>query len=196
MSQMFCGFCRRRGRGERLPRGWKVSGDLVCCRRCRRQRYRLRSITMAIVEPVGATWQELRELLGESWTHALLHVAGWQARVAGGQPVVRVLIRERWWELRLQRTWSGGQRAAFEAIASGAASGDLFFRRGPSCSDPNAPAGIMCRMVAWLPRERMEDASTPQDWLPRPVLQDHSVRRQRRLDRAAIRVSPPLAATN
>ena len=196
MSQMFCSFCRRRGRGERLPRGWKVSGDLVCCRRCRRQRYRLRSITMAVVDPVGATWQELRGALGESWPHALPHMGAWQARVATGQPVVGVLIGDRWWELRLKGAWSGGQRAAFEAIASGAAAGELFFHHGPSGGDPGAHSEMMCRMVAWLPREPTEDADTPQDWWPRPAPQDRSVRQRRGLDRGANRVSPPLAATN
>ena len=36
-----------------------------------------------------------------------------EARIAEGQPMVGVLIRDRWWELRLKSaTWSGGQRAA------------------------------------------------------------------------------------
>jgi hypothetical protein len=169
---MNCCFCRRRGRGERLPRGWKVSGNGVLCGQCRRQRYRLRSIRMAVVEPIEATLQELHAALDESWIHATPRDGVWEARIKEGQPVVRVLIRDRWWELRLKSAdWSCGQRTAYEKIESGAAAGELFIYRAPtndtqlrnrSNGHPNAQYEIMCRMVAWLPREHVDDAKGPQ----------------------------------
>jgi hypothetical protein len=78
------------------------------------------------------------------------------------QPVVRVLIGDWWREIRLRRgAWSGGQEAAYEKIVTGAANGELFF---PLPTDDAQPGKIMCRVVAWLPRERMEDE--PQDVPP------------------------------
>jgi hypothetical protein len=66
--------------------------------------------------------------------------------------------------LRLKSAaWSGGQRAAYETIASGATAGELFFYRAPtndarlgnaSGGDLHEHSEIMCRMVAWLPRKQ------------------------------------------
>jgi hypothetical protein len=81
-----------------------------------------------------------------------------------GQPVVRVLIRERWWEVRLKGVWFGGQRFAYEKIASGAAEGEIFFYRvltedtqlgNGSDHHPKAYSEIKCRLVAWLPRQQI-----------------------------------------
>jgi hypothetical protein len=169
---MNCCLCRRRGREERLPRGWRALGDAIFCGQCCRRRYRLRSITMAVVEPIGPASQELRAAIEESSIHVTTRDGVWEAKVAEGQPVIRVLIKNRWWELRLKSvSWSGGQRVAYEGIASGATAGELFFNRLPpgggllwkrSGRDPNDYSGIICRMVAWIPRGQMEDAKTPQ----------------------------------
>ena len=116
---MKCGFCRRRGMGNRLPRAWKVYGDVVFCAQCRRARYRLRSITMAVVEPIGVG-QELRTALEGSWSRTTPRNGIWEAKIVERQPVVRVLIRGRWWDLRLKSAaWYGGQREAYERIAYG-----------------------------------------------------------------------------
>jgi hypothetical protein len=154
------------------------------------------------VESAGVAWEELRAALEESWIHAATRFGVWEARIAEGQPVVRVLIRDHWWELHLKSAaWSGGQRAAYEKIASGAAAGELSFYRVPTDDtqfwnrgDPNAQSEIMCRMVAWLPREQMEDAQRPQDALPERVSQlDLNVRQLDEIDiedlREAIRAN-------
>jgi hypothetical protein len=167
-----CCCCRRRGGGERLPRGWKVAGDAIFCRQCRRQLYRLRSITTTVIEPVGAEWQELRAALEGSWIHAVARDGVWEARIAEGQPAVRVLVRDRWLELRLKYgTRSGGGEAAYQRIASGAAHGQLFFPCTPTADTEfgngsgdisKAHSEIKCRILAWLPREQT-DAMRPQD---------------------------------
>jgi hypothetical protein len=160
MLQRSCSFCGRRRMRARLPRGWKVHGDSVLCRQCRRERYRLRSFTMRIVDLVGAAWRELCTALGDSWRRAALRDGTWEARIAEGQPVVRVLISDRWWDLRLKSaSWFGGKKAAYEKLASGEAGGELSVYRMPK-EDPTQHFEIMCRMVVWLPRERMEKLRT------------------------------------
>lgn len=185
MLRISCSFCRRRGRGEQLPRGWKIFADAVFCGRCRRQRYRLRSITMAVAEPVGAAWEELRATLEESWIHVAPCDGVWEAEIVEGHPVVRVLIGDRQWELRLKRAacCNGGKKLAYEEISSGAATGELFLDRVPTADpkigngsgcDPNAHSEIMCRIVAWLPRGPMQKA--PQGALPARASQfDHDI---------------------
>lgn len=182
MLRMSCCFCRVGGRSEGLPRGWKALGNAVLCPQCRQKRYRLRSVTMTVVEPSGPRWHELRAALEESSIQAPHHDRVWEARIADGQPLVRVLIKDRWWELRLKGSWCGGQRAAFEKIASGAAPGELFFYPVPtddtqignsSGGHPNPHSKIKCRLVAWLPRMRSGDAETPPDALPAPASQFH-----------------------
>ena len=163
MSRQSCSFCGRRGTRARLPRGWKVHGDAILCMQCRRERYRLRSITMQVVESIGAAWRDLRTALGGSWRRATLGDGAWEARIQEGRPVVRVLIRERWWDLRLKSAaWTGGQRAAYEKLAFGEAAGELLVYRVPT-EDPSQRFEIMCRMVVWLPRERMRNTEEPHD---------------------------------
>jgi hypothetical protein len=163
MSRQSCSFCGRRGTRARLPRGWKVHGNAILCMQCRRERYRLRSITMQVVESIGAAWRDLRTALGGSWRRATLGDGAWEARIQEGRPVVRVLIRERWWDLRLKSAaWTGGQRAAYEKLAFGEAAGELLVYRVPT-EDPSQRFEIMCRMVVWLPRERMRNTEEPHD---------------------------------
>jgi hypothetical protein len=158
---MNCCFCRRSRSGEWLSDSWKTVGGAFLCRQCRRRRYRLRSFAAMIVEPDGAAWDELRPTLQESRSRLIPRDEFWEASITDGQPVVRILVRHRWCELRLQSvTWSSGKRVAYESVASGEAGGELFLFR--------VPAGdkIMCRMVAWLPRNQVEDANRPQAALP------------------------------
>lgn len=163
MLRRSCKICGRHATRARLPRGWKVHGDAVLCMECRRERYRLRSITMPVVESIGTAWRDLRTALGGSWRRATLREGTWEARIAENRPVVRVLIRDRWWDLRLKSAaWTGGQRAAYEKLASGEAAGDLSVYRVPT-EDPNQQFEIMCRMVVWLPRERIKNMQKPQD---------------------------------
>jgi hypothetical protein len=130
---------------------------------------------MTVAEPSGAAWEELRAALKEFWIHPTRLDRVWEARIAEGQPVVRVLLKDSWWELRLKGSWCGGQRAAYEKIASGAAPGELFFCGVPvdntqlgNCSDrdPHPDSIIKCRLVAWLPREQIAVAKTPPDAPP------------------------------
>jgi len=144
---MSCSFCERRGRGKGLPRGWKIYRDTVFCKECLRERYRIRSITMAVIEPTGAASQELWTKLEKAPRDDRV----WRASFAEGQPVVRVLLGDRWWQMRVKCSRYGGQRAAYEKVASGAVRGEIFFLRVPT-SRPLAHQRIMCRIVAWLPR--------------------------------------------
>jgi hypothetical protein len=88
------------------------------------------------------------------------------------QPLVRVSIVTRRWLLLLHCTkWSRARRAAAEMIASSkAVAGELLLYRRPKCaghlknrpsSDRRLPSGIVCRMVAWLPREPWADTAGP-----------------------------------
>jgi hypothetical protein len=118
---------------------------------------------MQVVESIGAAWRDLRTALGGSWRRATLGDGAWEARIQEGRPVVRVLIRERWWDLRLKSAaWTGGQRAAYEKLAFGEAAGELLVYRVPT-EDPSQRFEIMCRMVVWLPRERMRNTEEPHD---------------------------------
>ena len=80
--------------------------------------------------------------------------------------MVRVLIGDRRWDLRLKSaSWYGGQRAAYEKLASGKVAGELSVYRVPA-KDPTQHFDIMCHMVVWMPRERVEkNAQGPQDAL-------------------------------
>jgi len=168
MVHIFCSYCLRRGTMDPLPRGWKTCGDAVLCPDCRRRRYALRSITMTVAGPVGAAWRELGSVL-ESCTGPGPCHRKWEARLADGQPALRIRIGRRWWEGRLRSSaWSGARRAVFEKVASGAARGELFLFRAPSVNgtegDLDTQGQIMCRIVAWVRRGGMggiEDA--PQD---------------------------------
>jgi hypothetical protein len=171
MLRASCSYCHRRsGVDAILPRGWKVHGDTVLCVHCRRRRYRLRSLTMKVLEPVGAPWPELRGALEESVTRCS---EGWEARIANGGPVVRLLLGSHWCELRLKYDgWRTEQRRVYEKIASGEVTAELSLYREPidnvqrDCShcDPSSCPEITCRMVAWLPRgergsERVPDVT-------------------------------------
>ena len=146
-----------------MPRDWKLSGGVVLCGQCWRRRFGLRSITMAVVEPIRATWQELLAELERSCHHETRHERDWSATFTDGRPVVRVLSGDRWWEMRLKSPRRGGQRAAYERIATGGVHGELFFFRAPSgngqrltglSADTGTLSRMMCRIVAWLPRQR------------------------------------------
>jgi hypothetical protein len=175
MLRVPCTYCRRHGSGALLPRGWKICGVSVLCQQCRRRRYRLRSITIAVLKPIETLWRELGAAWGESWRPVTLREGTWEARLVEGKPRVRLRITERWWDLNLNGAWSRGQKAVYDKVASGAAAGELFLYRVPrdepqngngSGGGPSACSDIMCRMVAWLPRERIEDAKKPQEALP------------------------------
>jgi hypothetical protein len=106
--------------------------------------------------------QKLRTALEERCVPAIRFESLWDARLAEGQPVVRLLLGDQWWEVRLKHgAWRSGQSAAYEKIASGKAYGELFFfapRTGAAQRSDGDPAHgeIKCRVVAWLPREQME----------------------------------------
>jgi hypothetical protein len=74
-----------------------------------------------------------------------------------------------------KRRMDGRKKAAYEKVASGAAAGELFIYRAPiedtqlgnrSDRNPNTYSKIICRIVAWLPRKKVEDAKKPQGARP------------------------------
>ena len=142
---------------------------------------------MVVEEPIGAWWQELCAAMAESPTRTLRHDGVWEAQISEGNPVVCLLIGSRWWKLGLKHTRSIGQRAALEKIVSGAViAGELYFQCGPvkdaprgdgSVGDFAGPFRILCRMLAWLPRELAKDTTRHRDALAarvKPIRSDRS----------------------
>lgn len=72
---MRCGQCRaelktsvnKKGT-ELMPRGAKRLGEVVYCKKCWKELYVLRAITIPVRGPLGSTWQELRESLKSAWS--------------------------------------------------------------------------------------------------------------------------------
>jgi len=190
---MTCGLCGRLTTVERLPRGWKVCGPLVFCRECLRQRYRLRSLTMSVGEPIGVQPEEFSVVLERARSPAaplLLPDRAWELTTTEGHPIARVWIGSRWWELPLHCAhWSHGRKAAYQRIASGEAlSGELLVYGSPASDaqvqdrpnrDRRSPPGILCKAMAWLPREPQRDLVRQRSALrARPSRPDPSVRNQ------------------
>lgn len=161
---MICGLCGRFTRVDPLPPGWRIQGSLVFCRRCRRQRFRLRFLSMTVAEPIGAEWQEFRVALEEMWRRArplLLTEQAWELTTVRGQHIARVFIGDQWWALRLHDAkWSPARRETYEKIAAGkAAAGEFLLYPRPAhggCihNRPNSdlrPDEIECKTEAWLP---------------------------------------------
>ena len=160
---MTCSFCGCRRRVDELSAGWKICHGLVLCRRCRRQRYRLRSLTLTVAESAGDQWREFRAALDAALgqnQEILIHDPEWKLTDEKGQPAISVSIGDRWWTLWLRSAkWPKGRRAAFARIASGdAIPGELSLSNRLSI-DSHVPAGVVCRTVVWLPRELSADAS-------------------------------------
>ena len=121
---------------------------------------------MTVAEPTEAAWGELLSTLETSCNGAAPCDCDWEAKVREGQPMLRIFMGRRWWEIRLRSTvWSRAKKAAYEKVASGAARAELFFSRGSF----GASGPIACRIVAWLPRECVEDAPGRTDAGPRHI---------------------------
>jgi hypothetical protein len=125
---------------------------------------------MPVMDPVGASRREFCLALKEPGIHVAPGDGAWEGKIAKGRPVVRVLIKDRWWELRLKPARSWKHRAAYEKIASGAAAAELFIYYVPvdDAQPENAARGdsggyprIMCRMVVCPSGEQVEDAEKP-----------------------------------
>jgi len=163
---MKCSLCGRFAPGERLMRGWKICGDRAFCKDCRRQRYRLRSLTVS-VEPIESAPQESRVALEDALSHTarlIFHSQAWELVIEDSQPVVRLSMGNRWAAMQLNSGgWPHARWHVFESIASGkAAAGDLVvwrerlgidrrLQREPSVG--LAQLRIVCKTVAWLSRQ-------------------------------------------
>jgi hypothetical protein len=172
---MNCHSCLRRAVREEPPRGWRVSGGDVLCRECISQRYRIRSIR-AVVEPVAAAWWELRAAVEKAPFHGTPGDRLWEATITERQPLLRVLIRGQWRDFRLKSAaaWSGGRRSTYEKLAAGTALDEIvLYRAATGLVEKHVDGGseIRCRIVAWLPREQMENAGWPQDSQRSPARQ-------------------------
>jgi len=64
-----CAICSKtvRRKGNHPPRGWKRKGDEYFDPECWGSKYILRAITMRVVQPIDATWEELRAALKTMW---------------------------------------------------------------------------------------------------------------------------------
>ncbi len=189
---MKCSFCGGLEPGKQLPQGWKVSGPLIVCRECQLQRYRARTITMAVVEPLGAEPQDFTAALEKAWNQTPpLHIqnGAWQLVITAGRRLVRMSIGNRWWALPLRGPkWSRGRRITYESIASGkAVTGELlvyrrstFGMRGENGRSTlkRPPPGIVCKTVAWLPREQQEATRHQSVLSPRNTQLDPGIRKQ------------------
>lgn len=75
-------------RTDRLPRGWKRLGDATYSPEGWRERYVLRAVTLPVVSPVDATWEEFRNALRTAWADTTA-VANWAVRELLKADVVR-----------------------------------------------------------------------------------------------------------
>jgi hypothetical protein len=170
---MTCALCARFTRAEQLPPGWKSYGSLVFCRDCRRQRFRLRSLTMTVAEPIGAQWQEFRIAVEERWRRTiplLLTDQEWGFTTIEGRHILQVLIQHQWWALRLHDAkWSRGRREAYEKIAAGeATAGEVRLYPKPNYEESAQnrpgrglrPYEVECKTVVWLPLKCQEQFTT------------------------------------
>ncbi|HEV3331025.1 MAG TPA: hypothetical protein VG096_08605 [Bryobacteraceae bacterium] len=98
-----------------------------------------------------------------------LHNQSWEPGITQERPVVRVRLGNRWWDLRLKSSPRfGSQTQAFRQLVSGEAiKGELALYRvraqeGKLVDRPNRDQTVrytvMCKMVAWFPREEQKDA--------------------------------------
>jgi hypothetical protein len=161
---MTCCFCGRSQRDGRLVRSWKICGRVASCGKCWHERFRRKSITMAVAEPIGAGWSEfsaaLNDVRNPSGVVSFAENA-WKLTIEGRRRTVRVLIGNRWWAMRLDdANWSPGRKEAFARIAFGeAAAAELHLRRRRNCERcTENPAGsrspryaIECQLLVWLP---------------------------------------------
>jgi len=196
---MTCGLCGRLTRVDGIPLRWKACGPVIICQDCRRRRFRLRFITMAVAEPIRAEWQEFRIALEELWTRATpcsFANEAWELTTVEGQHIVRVLIRDQWWALRLHDAkWSRARTDAFERIAAGeAAAGQFSLYPRPTytgrienrSSRSRRPYEIACKTVAWLPREQAQDLIRPQPVLGGRADQPHPSLRHQNIEEIPI----------
>ena len=168
---MRCYLCGRLRPEEPARRSWQSGGQLVLCGKCRRERYRLRTLTMMVAELAGTGERGFGAAVEQAWgqtTPLILPDHAWKPAIAKGQPLVRVYIENRWWTLRVDSArWSHGQRAAYQRLSSGEGiSGELqVYRRttpqGIVQDRPNSDrlplSGVTCKTTAWLPRERQQE---------------------------------------
>lgn len=71
ISCVLCGMSRKspttKSGEPRIPKGWRHLPDGIYCPKCKRERYVLRAVTIAVAGPVGSTWEELRDTLRDVW---------------------------------------------------------------------------------------------------------------------------------
>jgi len=165
---MRCYLCGRLGPADQLRRGWKICGQLVLCRKCRREQYRLRTLTMMVAESTGDREFSAIEQAWSQATPLFLPDQAWKPTFVEGQPLVRVYISNRWWGLRVHSArWSHGQRAAYQQLSTGEGiSGELRIYRRPTSdgivpdrpnSDRPPRSGLVCKTTAWLPRTPQQE---------------------------------------
>jgi len=139
-------------------------------------------------EPIGVQSEEFSVALERARSPSgPLHIPDreWELTTTEGSAIARVWIGNRWFELPLRcENWSRGRRDAYRRIASGeAVSGDLlvYSRSGTEALNGNrrSPPGILCKAMAWLPREQQKDRARQRSVLRAGVRRpDPSIRNQ------------------
>ena len=63
-----CSCCGETKDLARIPMGWKQIGEKLYCKACKTENFVLRAIAMPIAEPLDCEWEELRDILKETWS--------------------------------------------------------------------------------------------------------------------------------
>jgi len=153
-----CGLCRRLSRVERLPRSWRTCGSLVLCRECRRERFRLRTLSLKVSHPIGATWEEFETVLEDVSGYSsplILSPGAWELAATGRDGLLRVYVGLQWWGLRLRAgSLSRGQQDAFQkVVCREALAGDLMLYTRFRRTREGPLRGVVCTTVVWLLRD-------------------------------------------
>lgn len=88
---MICGECSKSKQTKsdtRIPHGWKRHQGKAWCSECWNLNYMLRAITIPVVSPLDASWDELRQALKVMWKQTT-SASNWMVRQLAMADVIR-----------------------------------------------------------------------------------------------------------